>query len=831
MFHLPRDLRFGVRLLKKSPVFTATAALLIAIGVGANTLIFSVVNAVLLRPLPVAHPETLVRVVEVHPKNFVTWDLPYDFCAASASRDVDFSEAICQGEADVAYSGDGRSTERVRVHLVSPNFFSFLGVPAYLGRILTADDERARAQIVVLGYDFWQRKFAGNPSVVGRKIVLGGHPFTIIGVTPEAFNGLAADTSPDLRVPASVDRLLIAPSEDIAPGARPLFAQVFGRLRPGVSFERADADVDPSLHAALNDAVDKFFGTKTRTPPGALQSRLRLESIVNGVSTLRAQFSRGLELLMAGVALLLLMACANVAGLLLARSAARAQEIGVRVALGASTGRIVSQLLTEGLLLSLAGGLAAIPLTALCLPLLARGLPPIRDRAAVLQPLAVHIAIDLRVLAFALGATVLTAVLFALSPALRCVRTGAAAAFPGGRTTTRPFRAGHWIVVGQVGICTLLLMGAALLIETLGHMRSMNPGFDADRVVTFTIDPSLRGYSPDRSRAFSKALLRAAAAVPGVTSASAASIGLMRGTGMKSTVGAAGTRIAPSDFLNSSLNQVTPGYFETMGMPLLAGRKFDWLDRTAAKSRPVIVNRAFATHFFPGRNPVGERFGSPGPGGVAAADNEIVGVIGDARYRSLREPIPPTVYSPAVDGFDSGFILHVRTKQSPATVIAPIRELLHSLDPQMPLIEARTLREEVEASLWQERLLAALSAIFGAIAALLASIGLYGTLDYAVRSRLREIGVRAALGAEPSRIAALFSRQAFLLTAGGVALGLCAYAAASVYLRGALYDIAPWNSAAVAAVVSLIGFLAAVATAPAAHRAARIDPASALRSE
>ncbi len=700
----------------------------------------------------------------------------------------------------------------------------------YLGRVLTAEDERARAQNVVLGYDFWQRKFARGAAVVGRKIVLGGHPFTIAGVTPEAFNGLAADTSPDLRVPASVDRLLISPAGDIAPGARPLFAQVFGRLRSGVSFERANADVDPSLHATLTAAVDKFYGTKTPAPAGALQSRLRLESIVNGVSTLRTQFSRGLELLMAGVALLLLMACANVAGLLLARSAARAQEIGVRLALGASTGRIVRQLLTEGLLLSLAGGLAAIPLTASCLPLLTRNLPPIRDRAAVLQPLAVHISIDLRVLAFALGATVLTAVLFALSPALRCVRTGAAA-FPSGRSTTRRLRAGNWIVIAQVGICTLLLMGAALLIETLSRMRSMNPGFDADRVVTFTIDPSMRGYTPDRSRAFSKALLQAAAGVPGVSSASAASLGLMRGTGIKATFGAAGTRIAPNDFLNSSLNQVTPGYFQTMGMPLLAGRAFTWFDRTNAKSHPVIVNRAFARHFFPGRNPIGERFGSAGPGGVAAADNEIVGVAGDARYRSLREPIPPTVYSPAVDGFDSDFILHVRTRQSPAAVIAPIRELLHSLDPQMPLIEARTLRQEVEASLWQERLLAALSAIFGAVAALLASIGLYGSLDYAVRSRIREIGVRAALGAEPLRIAALFSRQAFLLTAGGVAMGLCGYAAASVYLRGVLYDIAPWNPAVVTAIVSLVGILSAIATAPAAYRAARIDPASALRSE
>ena len=830
MSELLRDLHFGVRLLAKSPVFAVTAAPLLAVGISANTLIFSVVNALLLRPLSVSHPGNLVRLVEVHPNDFVAWDLPYNFCDAVASRDADLSDVICQGEADVAFS-DGTSTERVRVHLVSPNFFSSLGVPAYLGRVLTAEDEHTGAMNAVLGYHFWQRRLGGDASVLGRSIVLGGHPFTVIGVSPEAFNGLTVDTSPDVRVPAAVDRSLVKPYGEMNPAARPLFAQIFGRLRSGVPFEHASAELDPLLYGAYQDEVDKIFPAAKGTAPAnsVIRSRLRMESIVNGVSTLRAQFSRSLEVLMAGVALLLLMACANIAGLLLARSAARAQEMSIRLALGASPGRIVRQLLTEGLLLSLLGGLTGILLTTACLPLLVRGLPPIRDRGAVLQPLTVHIAIDLHVLGFAVGTTVLTAVLFALSPALRCARADVVSTLRGGRTTTRRLPAGNLIVTAQVAICTLILIGAALLVETLERMRSMNPGFDRDRIVTFTIDPGLSGYTPKQIRIFSRTLLEKAEVLPGVSAASIASRALMRGTGVIATFGAAGSRISAADFLNSSLNDVTPGYFETMGMRVLAGRPFNWFDRN--RGQPRIVNQTFARRFFPGKNPIGQRFGFPGPGGVASADNEIIGVVSDAKYRSLRELIPPTVYSPMVDGFDSAFILHLRTQERPETMIAPVRKMLRSLDPELPLIEVRTLREEVEASLWQERLLALLSTMFGVIAALLASIGLYGALDYGVKSRTREIGVRMALGAQPARIVGLFSREALLFTASGLALGLCAYAAAAVWIRRVLYELRPWEPISIISVVLVVNFLAVIAAAPAVYRAVRIDPASALRAE
>jgi predicted permease len=828
---LLRDLQFGIRLLAKSPVFTVTAALLLAVGISANTLIYSVVDALLLRPPAVSHPENLVRLIEAHPNDFITWDLPYKLCDALATKDASVSEAICQGQTDVAFS-DGTTTERVRVHLVSPNFFSSLGVHAYLGRVLNAEDERTAAPNAVLGYAFWQRRFRRDASILGRGIILGGHPFTIVGVSPEAFNGLAIETSPDIRVPAAVDRSIVQPLfGDMNPAADPLSGQIFARLRVGVPIARASAEVDPLLHAVSQDLLEQIFPGAKGTTTEAIRSHLRMESVATGVSTLRAQFSRGLEVLMAGVALLLLMACANVAGLLLARSTVRAQEMGVRLALGASPARIVRQLLTEGLLLALLGGVGGTLFTWACLPLLIRGLPPIRDRAAVLQPMTLRIDINLHVLAFTLMITLLTAVLFAISPALRCARFDVASTLRGGRTTTRRLLPRNLIVISQVAICTLLLIGAALLVETLQRMRDMNPGFDRDHVVTFTVDPSLRGYTPEQSRALSKALLEQASTIPGVSAASVAARGLMRGTGVKATLAPAGSRITTNDLLGSSLNNVTPGYFETMGMHLLAGREFNWFDRDQTKPRKVIVNQMFARRYFPGSNPIGGRFGYAGPGGVARADNEIIGVVSDAKYRSLREPIPPTVYNPVVDGFEDGFILHVRTPQRPEAMVAPVREILRSLDPELPFIEVRTLREEVEASLWQERLLAVLAIILGGIAALLASIGLYGALDYAVKSRTREIGVRMALGAQPARIIGLLSREVLMLVACGVAVGLFAYAFAAVWIRRVLFEVQPWEPIAVISVVVLIALVAAIAALPATSRAVRIDPASALRLE
>jgi predicted permease len=434
------------------------------------------------------------------------------------------------------------------------------------------------------------------------------------------------------------------------------------------------------------------------------------------------------------------------------------------------------------------------------------------------------------VLAFSIAVTFLTAIVFALSPALRSAGEELAGVLRGNRTATRGSLPRKLTVGAQVAVCTLILMGSALLIETLARMRNMNPGFDREHLVTFTIDPSMRGYTAEQSRALSKALLDKTSRLPGVASVGISTRALMRGSGIKSTYAAAGTHIQAGDFLNSSLNQVTPGYFTTMGMRILAGRDFDW-SSPDRKPPQAIVNETFARRFFPRTNPIGRLFGHAGPGGVALGEQEIAGVVSDAKYRSLREPVPPTVYLRMAQGFDSAFNLQVRMWERPENAIEPVRRALAELDPALPVVEVLTSREEVENSLWQERLLAWFSSAFGAIAALVAATGLYGALDFAVKSRTREIGIRMAVGARPTEIAGLVSRETIMVIGCGVVLGMAGYAAAAGWLTQVLYDVSPWQPTAALLVVALIGVVAAISAAPAALRARRIDAATALRTE
>ena len=832
MAQLLRDLRYALRLLARSPVFTVAAVLLLGTGISANTLIFSAVDALLLRQLPVTRPQELVRLIQVHPTGFVTWDFPRELCAALAERTSGLSQVLCQGQADVALS-DRETTERLRVHLVSANFFSTLGVGAQLGRVLLPEDERAAVMPAVLSHHFWKRRFQGEQAIVGRHITLNGYPFVVVGVSPAAFNGLTIDISPDIRVPATADRWFGKGLEDSAApsDAPPIYAQIFGRLGPGVTLERAHAETEPLVQTAYAELLQQSPDRASTDSKWIFETRFRVEPIANGVSVLREQFQHGLMALMAGVGLLLIMACVNVAGLLLARSAVRAPEMGIRLALGASRWRVARQLLSESLSLALLGGLVGILLTYACLPLLVGALPPIRDRAAVLQPLAVQIDVDLRVLAFAVAVTLVTTVLVGISPALAGARTQVVQVLRSGRTTTRRLSLHNLIVVVQVAACTLLLAGAALLVQALARMRSMDPGFDRDHVATFTIDPRMKGYQPQQALRLTQELLDRSRSLPAVAAASIASRALMRGTGMKATLAPAGEPISRNDFLNCSTNAVTPGYFETMGMRLIAGRDFTPFDKSEEKPRKVIVNEALVRRFFPHEDPMGRLLGMGMPDSIAAPGMEIIGVVSDAKYRSLREAIHPTVYGPFVREFEYGFVLHLRTYQHPEAVIGSVRDILRSLDPELPFVEVKTLLEEVETSLWQERLLAALSSIFGAIAAMLAAIGLYGAFDYAVKAREREIGVRVALGAAPARIVRLLGSEIVVLVSGGVALGLAAHAAGASWLRQVLYEVRPSNPAAIGSALFLTTIAVALASLPPILRAVRIDPASALRQE
>jgi len=650
-------------------------------------------------------------------------------------------------------------------------------------------------------------------------MLLEDRPFTIVGVMPRRFNGLEVETTPDVRVPLIAAGLLSRNN----PGSDSYHKSEYSlaaRLRPGVSLDQARAEAG-SIVSNTMDAQDRS---------SVRDERLDVEPISRGVSLIRPKFATALILLMSGVGLLLLMICANVGGLLLARASARREEAAVRLAIGATTGRLVRQWLTESLVLTGIGGLVGIGLAFTAAPLLIRALPALRDAGATLLTLSVDIRPDARLFVFAVLLCLVCALFVGLPAAFQATRANLQSSLKSARTTSRqPLR---WTLVAiQAGLCTFLLAGAGLMTSSLQHLRSLNPGFDRDHVVTFSLDPEMAHYTPQQAADLRTRLTSAVRALPGVQSVGIAVLGLMRGTGMKTTVAPEGQQAARSDFLNTSLNFVSPDYFDTMGIPLLAGRNFR---ATEPETKPslVVVNRAFVKRFFPSRDPVGQRFGVA-PGKIAKGDYQIIGVVGDAKYRSLREVIPPTMYQlqDSALKYSNSFILHVRTGNNPESIIQPVRKALDAIDPRLPFYEIRTLAEEVNATLWAERLLAWLSTLFSCVAAVLATLGVYATLAYAIAQSRREIGIRVALGARAIGILRLFSARPVRFAGVGVVLGLAGFYGAMPAFRSVLYEVSPADPRTITAAAAAVLLIALSATLVAAASALRVDPAIVLREE
>jgi predicted permease len=550
---------------------------------------------------------------------------------------------------------------------------------------------------------------------------------------------------------------------------------------------------------------------------------LKVESIERGVSLLRDRFGLALQLLAGSAGLLLLLMCSNVAGLLLARVASRREEMAVRLALGATRARLMRQMLIESALLAGMGSVAGWLIAASSLPLLLSALPPLRDRATQQLALSLDMAPDTRVLLFAGGISVATALLFGLSPALTASRVSLEGVLRGARSSPSG-RNRMALVVFQVALCTLLLAGAGLLVRSFRQLHGLDPGFDRDHVITFTAYPAISGYSQDECEKLRRALLERIRAIPGVVSAASASRAVMRGSGVKFTILPEGQTPTDADSLNTSLNAVSAEYFDTMGMHTVSGRSFRDADRGVKPPR-VVVNQTFARRFFAGVSAVGRRLGNGrGP------RYEIVGVVSDAKYRSLREPVPPTLYSPAFE-FTDAFVLCVRTRVRPESIVQPVRRALAALDPSLPFLEIHTLAEEVDASAASERLTAAVASLFGLLAAILAAIGIYGLLSYGVAQRRREIGIRMAVGADAWDIGRMISRQALAMVAAGVGAGLVAAWQTAPAIRSLLFEVAPSDPGSLAAAGGLVVVVSALATAIPAARAARVQPASALRDE
>ena len=816
-----QDLRYSARQFRRSPGFFAVAALLIALGIAGNAVIFTMVNALLLRPLPVHEPESLVQLFQIYPKRPPDPYFDYRLCKQLASNSTTLFQAIGQWEWILPLER-GSSTERSHAYGVTDNFFSHLGVRPMLGRVLEKGDDH----VAVVSYEYWVRSFGRDSKVVGQSVRLKGHVYQIIGVAPELFTGNVVDSGPDLWIPIeNTVEFSSAPHPNLDEFA----VEVIARLRPGVSRSQAEQETAAFWTRYMQDGLKR----EPQNYQGRLDGRLEVRSIAYGLSPIRDQSGTALVILLAGTGLLLLMVCANVGGLLLARATAREKETAVRLAVGASRGRIIRQWLTESLLLTSIGGGVGVVAAYASLPLLMRWLPPARgigNDPAELRTLSLDLHPDLRVVAFSIAVCALTAVLSAFAPAWRSSSYDLYVALKTTISDRRNRRFQSVLCALQVALCTVLLMSAGLMARSLFNLRSLNTGFDRSHVVIFSVDPHLRGYDSQQNWSLQQRLVEGARVLPGVEAAALAGRALMRGIGLGSPIVFPGQR--GDGIINTSFNSVGPGYFDVMGMHLLEGREFTAGDaEEEGKVNHVIVNEAFVRRFFNGQSPLGRQFDTGKE--FAKPQFEIVGVVNDTAYRSLRE-IPPPIYYQYGFGpkrYPNTFILHVRAHGDPRAIIEPMRKLLQSIDPTVPFYQVATLAEEVDRSLWQERLLVALATGFGIFAMTLSAIGLYGILAYFVAGRRREIGLRMALGAKPGHVIWLVAGRVIPTLAAGILGGTLLSLLAGLWIRSLLYGVQPFDPWSASAALMLLIAIGIVAAAVPAFRAIRLDPASTLRED
>lgn len=839
---LLQDLHFGLRMLRKSPGFTAVAILTLALGIGANTAIFSLINAVMLRTLPIQDPQSLL---------LLRWDaVRYPDTVASyswsgcphASNDPDYrapsgcnfsypmfeqirsTQDIFSGVSAFAGSNErhisvGGQVTMADVQLVSGSFFSTLGTSASAGRLLDPKDDLPGApHVVTLSYAYWQNHLGGEPSVIGKSIVLENTPFIVTGVAAQKFSGLDPGLPVDMWAPISSQDVLV-PHFPKRTAQKSLWVQIIARCKPEVPLTQADS------------ATNVIFVPGVTSGPGAVfkvadAPHVQLLSAARGLVTLRREFSEPLFLLMAAVGIILLIASANVAGLSISRAMARQQEMAVRFSLGATRARIARQLLTESFLLA---GLAAF-LGIVLAYWSSRALAAFLS-ANWYQPLAIDIHPDSAVLGFTIAVAMLTAILFGLAPSLHCARfalapamKGSARVFRGARGLAgRSFSLGSALVVVQVGLSVVVLSGAGLLVRTLVNLKTQNYGFDIRNVLLFYTDPALTGYKGDRLSLLYREMQDRLSALPGVTSASYSMFPLLSGGSMDTEYA---PKDAPDATLSSDVLPVGPHFFETMRIPVLAGRAFVASDfETLAKPRLVVVNESLARRLFGQENPLGREFIEHGGG----ESYVIVGVVGDAKYTGLRGGIRPTAYVPHTGGFGAEFEL--RTAGDPEALAASIRSVAKQVNANILVSSVKTQIGQINQRLYQERLFAGLSSLFGALALLLACIGIYGLLSYEVTRRTREIGIRVALGAQKHEIRRMVAGQGLLLALAGAIIGVAGAAGLTRYLQTLLYGVKPIDPWTFTGAIILLCLVTLLACLNPTRRATRVDPMVALRYE
>jgi predicted permease len=832
---LAQDIRYGMRTLSRSPGFSLVAVTTLALGIGANTAMFSLLDQIVLRLLPVKEPERLVMVTErgnfygdSYGPNTLSWPMFEDL------RDNNrvFSGMFCRFSTPVTL-GHGDHAAQVTGELVSGSYFSILGVNAALGRSITPQDDSVpdSQPVVVLSYSFWQTYFNGDRAIVGRTIAINSHNMTVIGVAQPGFDGVEFGYPAKLFVPIMMKTEITPRSDGLKDRRRRLqWVTAYGRLKPGVTREQAQASLQPLLHSILEMEVRRpeFRGYTAADREQFLRNRIELLS--GSENGLRNYMRRPLWMLLALTGAVLLLACANLASLLLARATARAREFAVRLAIGASRVRIARQLLVECLLLSSGGGLAGLALAFVTDRFLAR----MYLSADAAGQLAVSPIPDARVLLFALGAMFLTAFAFGLLPAIRGSHTEIAPAITeraaSGATGSLALR--RTMVSVQVTLSLLLLVGAGLFVRTLRNLENQGPGFPTEHLLTFSIDPSLNGYSDQQTEDFFGRLAVNLQTMPGVSSVGMSTMPILKGYAWQNAVQGKDFQGQPKQE-QPVLNMIGPDYFAALGIPLLAGRAFTVRDVGPVKY--AVVNQAFAREYVPAGNPIGKRFRLANvdqPSDILQREIEIVGLIPDLKYRDLRETPPAQAYFPYYQDTKFRFMnFYLRTEVDARILEDPLRERMRQFDPNVPLVGLQTVNEQIGYSLRTERLVASLSAVFGGLATLLAAIGLYGVLAYAVTRRTREMGIRMALGATRANVVAIVMREAVVIVISGLIAGVPLALALAELIRSQLFAIGPRDPLTLLGAVLVLSIAGGLAGFLPALRASSVNPTTALRQE
>jgi predicted permease len=849
-----QDLRYGLQMLMKHPAFTAVAVLTIALGVGANTALFSVVDAVLLRKLPVKDPDRLVLFKaswnreKFGPGGFngsnqsdpatgltVGTSFPLQTYTRLRQQPGVLSDVFAFAPVEINLNAGGQA-EVVSGQVVSGNYFSALGVPAYIGRTITdADDNAGVTPVAVLSHQFWTTRFSGDPSIVGKQVNINNVAFTVAGVTPPGFSGTAnVGSSLDVSIPLAWEPQIAGERSNLR-GSGYWWLRLMGRLQPGATIEQAQATLaGPFQQSVLEHrAVRQSRASQPlRTLEPKDLPRLGVDSGSQGEMNSRRFLAKPLRLLFGVVGLVLLIACANVANLLLARASSRNKEMAVRLALGASRWRLIRQLLTESVLLAGIGGALGV----LFAVWIKDGLLLVTDWGGR-QLDAVSPVLDVRVLAFTLGLSLLTGLIFGIVPAMRSTQLDLTPTLKDtGRGSSALARSllSRSLVVVQVSLSVLLLIGAGLLLRTLHNLNHVETGFNTRNLLLFDVDPTLIGYKEDKLATLYDQMFAHLEAVPGVQSVTFSRQALLARGATTSSVYFPGVLAPDGKPLESDakIHNVRENFLETMEIPLLLGRNLTAQDDARAP-QVAIVNQAFAKAHFPNENPIGKRFGldSDKPNEI-----EIVGVARDAKYTSQRDEIEPTVYQSWKQSLRSmqAAVVEVRTSGDPKTFVAGVRQAIHEVDSNLPLSNIRTQTEQADETLAMERMFAKLLTLFGLIAQQLAAIGLYGVMAYAVSQRTREIGIRMALGADRRNVLLMVVRQGMILTVIGIVIGLGAAYVLTRYLESLtsmLFGVEARDPWTFAGTTILLGAVALVACLVPARRATRVNPLVALRYE